>query len=434
MQVSVEQISTLERKMTVRVPAARYEERVRDRMRELGQNVRLKGFRPGKVPANVIEKRFGDQVRSEILGDVIGGSFQDAISQHKLRPAMSPRISRDNEASKEELVYTATFDVMPEVGEIDVANLALTRLESKVEDADVERMIETLRQQRRQWSPIDRAAQSGDMVVFEFSAQAGDSRFPAEGLERAGTVIGSGALFKSFEDTLLGMAADQEKHAKVDFPAEFRDAGLAGKPADVHIKVVRVQESSLPVVDEAFAASFGISGGLDKFRQDVRANLEREMRTALNGRNKLHAVDTLVFTFKGFDLPQSRIEAETRALLAQAQEAASRAGRAAEAPTEPTEQMRTVARNRVHASVLLEELSIRHQIRPTQQRVSDMLATIASTYEEPQKVIEMYLRDQQLMQGLRIRAMEDEVADWVFEHAKVTPQFLGFQQLMQAPR
>ena len=434
MQVSVEQISTLERKMTVRVPAARYEERVRDRMRELGQNVRLKGFRPGKVPANVIEKRFGEQVRSEILGDVIGGSFQEAISQHKLRPAMSPRIARDSDASQEELVYTATFDVMPEVGEIDVANLALTRLESKVEDADVDRMIETLRQQRRQWSTVERSAQNGDMVVFEFSAHAGDARFPAEGVERAGTVMGSGALFKGFEEALLGMSSGDQKDAKVDFPAEFADAGLAGKQADVHIKLVRVQEASLPVVDEAFAASFGIIGGLEKFRQDVRANLEREMRTALNGRNKLHAVDTLVFTFKGFDLPQSRIEAETRALLAQSQEAATRAGRPADAPSEPTEQMRTVARNRVHASVLLEELSIRHQIRPTQQRVSDMLATIASTYEEPQKVIEMYLRDQQLMSGLRIRAMEDEVADWVFEHAKVTPQFLSFQQLMQAPR
>lgn len=434
MQVSIEQISTLERKMTVRVPAARYEERVRDRMRELGQNVRLKGFRPGKVPTTVIEKRFGEQVRSEILGDVIGGSFQEAITQQKLRPAMSPRIARDNDAAKEELVYTATFDVMPEVGEIDVANLALTRLESKIEDADVERMIETLRQQRRQWSAVDRAAQNADMVVFEFSAQAADVRFPEEGIERAGTVIGSGALFKGFEDVLLGMSAGDEKTASIDFPAEFREATLAGKKADVHIKLVRVQESSLPDVNEAFAATFGINGGLEKFRQDVRANLEREMRTTLTGRNKLHAVDTLVFTFKGFDLPQSRIEAETRALLAQTQESAARAGRESEAPTEPTDQMRTVARNRVHASVLLEELSIRHQIRPTQQRVSDMLATIASTYEEPQKVIEMYLRDQQLMSGLRIRAMEDEVADWVFEHAKVTPQFVSFQQLMQAPR
>ncbi|MBL0028675.1 MAG: trigger factor [Rhodanobacteraceae bacterium] len=434
MQVSVEQISTLERKMTVRVPAARYEERVRDRMRELGQNVRLKGFRPGKVPATVIEKRFGEQVRSEILGDVIGGSFQDAITQQKLRPAMSPRIARDNDAPKEELVYTATFDVMPEVGEVDVANLALTRLESKVEDADVERMIGTLRQQRRQWSPVERPAQAADMVVFEFSAQANDYRFPASGIERAGTVIGSGALFKEFEDTMLGLSAGDEKQARINFPAEFRDPGLAGKSADVQIKLVRVQEASLPEVDEAFAASFGIAGGLEKFRQDVRANLEREMRTTLNGRNKLHAVDTLVFNFKGFDLPQSRIEAETQALLAQTQEAAARNGRESEAPKEPTEQMRTVARNRVHASVLLEELSIRNQIRPTQQRVSEMLATIASTYEEPQKVIEMYLRDQQLMAGLRIRAMEDEVVDWVFEHAKVAPQFVSFQQLMQAPR
>ncbi|MBK6436577.1 MAG: trigger factor [Rhodanobacteraceae bacterium] len=434
MQVSIEQVSTLERKMTVRVPAARYEERVRDRMRELGQNVRLKGFRPGKVPATVIEKRFGEQVRSEILGDVIGGSFQEAISKEKLRPAMSPRIARDNDAPKEELVYTATFDVMPEVGDVDVANLALTRLDSKVEDADVDRMIETLRQQRRQWAPVERAAHAADMVVFEFSAQADDYRFPASGIERAGTVIGSGALFKGFEDALLGLSAGDEKQARIEFPAEFRDIGLAGKQADVNIKVVRVQEASLPEVDQAFAASFGIAGGLDKFRQDVRANLEREMRTALNGRNKLHAVDTLVFTFKGFDLPQSRIEAETRALLAQTQEAAARNNREAEAPTEPTEQMRTVARNRVHASVLLEELSIRNQIRPTQQRVSEMLTTIASTYEEPQKVVEMYLRDQQLMAGLRIRAMEDEVVDWIFEHAKVAPQFVNFQQLMQAPR
>ncbi len=434
MQVSVEQISTLERKMTVRVPAARYEERVRNRIRELGQNVRLKGFRPGKVPSTVIEKRFGEQVRSEILGDVIGGSFQEAIAQEKLRPAMSPRIARDADAPKEELVYTATFDVMPEVGEVDVASLALTRLESRVDETDVERMIETLRQQRRQWSPVDRAARAADMVVFEFSAQAGDARFPASGSERAGTVIGSGALFKNFEDALLGLVTADEKDARIEFPADFRDVLLAGKTADVHIKVVRVQESSLPEVDKAFADSFGIAGGLEKFRQDVRANLEREMRTTLNGRNKLHAVDTLVFTFKGFDLPKSRIEAETRALLAQAQESATRAGRESEAPTEATEQMRTVARNRVHASVLLEELSIRNQIRPTQQRVSEMLSTIASTYEEPQKVIEMYLKDQQLMSGLRIRAMEDEVVDWVFGHANVTPQVVTFQQLMQAPR
>lgn len=434
MQVSVEQISTLERKMTVRVPAARYEERVRDRIRELGQNVRLKGFRPGKVPTTVIEKRFGDQVRSEILSDVIGGSFQEAITQQKLRPAMSPRIARDTDAPKEELVYTATFEVMPEIGEIDVANLALTRLESKVEDADVERMIETLRQQRRQWSAVERAARAGDMVVFEFSAQAADARVPASGVERAGTVLGSGALFKEFDDALVGLAPGAEKQVTLQFPAEFRETQLAGKSAEVSIKVVRVQESSLPAIDEAFAASFGVSEGLEKFRQDVRANLEREMRSTLNGRNKLHAVDTLVFTFKGFDLPQSRIDAETRALLAQARDSAARAGRESEAPTEPTEQMRTVARNRVHASVLLEELSIRNQIRPTQQRVSDMLATIASTYEEPQKVIEMYLQDQQLMSGLRIRAMEDEVADWVFEHAKVTPQFVTFQQLMQAAR
>ena len=270
MQVSVEQISTLERKMTVRVPAARYEDRVRDRMRELGQNVRLKGFRPGKIPNAVIEKRFGAQVRSEILGDVIGGSFQEAITQEKLRPAMSPRISRDADASKEDLVYTATFEVMPEVGELDVSKLALTRLESTVEEADVDRMIETLRHQRRAWSPVDRAGHAGDMVVFEFSAQAGNVRVPASGTERAGTVLGSGAMFKNFEDALINLVPGTEKNASITFPADFRDASLAGKTADVSLKIVGVQESSLPEVDAAFAATFGIAGGVEKFRDGVR--------------------------------------------------------------------------------------------------------------------------------------------------------------------
>jgi trigger factor len=431
MQVSVEQLGSLERKMTIRVPSARIEQRVQERLRELGQTVRIKGFRPGKIPGKVIEQRYGQQVRSEALSDVVGSTFEQAVGDNNLRPAMSPSIRRDEASSDAELVFTATFEVVPEIGAVDVSGLQLNRLVSSVEGADVDRMIETLRQQRKRWAVVERAAQIGDMVLFEYSAVADGQRFPVEGMERAGTIFGSGALPAAFEAALADAAADATRSFAAEFPEGFRQPALAGKTADVELRVIRVQAAEIPEVDDAFAASFGVAaGGIAKFREDVRANLEREMRSALNSRNKVHAVEQLVRAFSGFELPKGMIEAEARAMLRQAQEQAQRSGNPEQAPTSP-DGFVDVAANRVRASLLLGEIARQTQMRLESQRVSEMLATIASTYEEPHKVIEMYQRDQQLMGGLRNRAIEDQVVDWVFSQAKVTEQQLSFQQLMQ---
>jgi trigger factor len=425
MQVSVEQLGSLERKMTIRVPSARIEQRVQERLRELGQTVRIKGFRPGKIPGKVIEQRYGQQVRSEALSDVVGSTFEQAVGDNNLRPAMSPSIRRDEASSDAELVFTATFEVVPEIGAVDVSGLQLNRLVSSVEGADVDRMIETLRQQRKRWAVVERAAQIGDMVLFEYSAVADGQRFPVEGMERAGTIFGSGALPAAFEAALADAAADATRSFAAEFPEGFRQPALAGKTADVELRVIRVQAAEIPEVDDAFAASFGVAaGGIAKFREDVRANLEREMR------NKVHAVEQLVRAFSGFELPKGMIEAEARAMLRQAQEQAQRSGNPEQAPTSP-DGFVDVAANRVRASLLLGEIARQTQMRLESQRVSEMLATIASTYEEPHKVIEMYQRDQQLMGGLRNRAIEDQVVDWVFSQAKVTEQQLSFQQLMQ---
>ena len=204
MQVSVENVGKLERKLTVKFPAERFESQVNARIVEMGRTVRLKGFRPGKVPTAVIQQRFGDQVRGEVLSDLIGSTLREAVAQENLRPIANPSIDTTGRPVEGEIAYTATFEIMPEFPEIDVATLAVTRPVAEVTDADIEKMIETLRLQRRSFDEVARASAEGDFVMFEYSAQADDYRFPAEGLERAGSVLGSGTLYKALDEVLTG--------------------------------------------------------------------------------------------------------------------------------------------------------------------------------------------------------------------------------------
>jgi trigger factor len=289
MQVSVENVGKLARKLTVSVPSDRLDASVHARLRELGQNVRLKGFRPGKVPAKVIEQRYGKQVRSEAMGELIRESFNEAVQQEKLRPAVQPSIETSGQPVDGEIQYVATFEVMPEIGTIDVSGLKIAKPTSSVADADIDQMIETLRQQRRSWDPVERAATTGDMVMFEFSAQTGDVRIPAEGVERAGSVIGSNAIVPGLEQSLIGLSAGDEREFDIDVPADYRSAALAGKKATFSVKVMRVSEPKLPELDAEFIQSFGIAAGsIDQFRIEVRANLERELKGALMGRLQLN--------------------------------------------------------------------------------------------------------------------------------------------------
>lgn len=427
MQVSVENVSKLERKLTVRIPSERYESRVKERIRELGQSVRLKGFRPGKVPSRVIEQRFGAQVRNEAMSDVIGSSFQEAVRKENLRPAVAPSI-RTQPAGEGEIEYVATFEVVPEIGPIDVGSLEIVRPVAEVEEADIDRMIETLRVQRKQWQPVEREARPGDMVLFEYAATSDGVRHPATGRERVGTVVGSGAMSGELEQNLAGMKAGEDASVQVSFPANFRQRELAGKTADVELHVVRVNEGKVPEVDEAFVASFGVTeGGIAKFRQDVRANLERELRAALRGRLKIEVVERLVAAYASIDVPKGMVDAEARAMLREGQIRAERMGLEPPSSIEP---FREGATKRVAAFLLISEIAKQNSIALDQRRVADELASIASTYEEPEKVVELYSKDQELMTNLRNRVIEDQVVEWVAEHAKHTEQRSSFAQVM----
>jgi trigger factor len=430
MHVSVEHTSNLERKLTVSVPAAQIESQISQRLRELSRNVRLKGFRPGKVPAKVIEQRFGAQVRNEAVSEVIRESFGEALRQNNLRPAVPPSIETTGQASEGEFSYVATFEVMPEVGKIDVSGLTVKRPQASVEDADVDTMIETLRLQRRQWKVVDRAAQAGDLVMFESSVMVGDQRVPAEGVDRSGTIIGSNAIYPEVEAKLVGLAAEQVAELTLTFPTPHAVPELAGQTGTMSLKVVRVSEGVLPEVDGDFIASFGITdGGIEAFRREVRANLERELKGALMARLKADVVGKLLEAHKDLEIPQRMIELEARALANQAEQQARQQGR--KDIKIAIDGYLPVARQRVAAAILLGELARQNALQLDRNRLNEMLASIASTYEEPMQVIEMYRNDPQLMQGLESRVVEDQVIDWIADHADLTVQQLTFAEVMR---
>jgi len=426
MQVSVENVGKLERKLTVKFPAERFESQVNARIAEMGRTVRLKGFRPGKVPTAVIQQRFGDQVRGEVLSDLIGSTLREAVTQENLRPIANPSIDTTGRPVEGEIAYTATFEVMPEFPEIDVSTLAVTRPVAEVTDADIEKMIETLRLQRRSFEEVARVSAEGDFVMFEYSAQAGDYRFPAEGLERAGSVLGSGNLFKALDEVLTGRKADDEFEADVEFPADFRNEGLAGKTAQCHFKIIKVQEPKLPEVNGEFAELFGIvDGDLEKFRKEVRANLERELKATLMARLKSEVAEKLADSHPDLDVPNVMVQSEAQAL------AQNSIPRGQQVPPQLIEAATPVARKRVIAGLLMGEIARKQALVIDRSRVAEQLAAIASTYEEPEKVIELYNRDPQLMSGLQNRVMEDQVAEWVADHASTTVQNLGFDEVMR---
>ncbi len=426
MQVSVENIGTLERKLTVKFPAERFEKQVSARIAEMGRTVRLKGFRPGKVPAAVITQRFGDQVRGEVLSDLIGSTLREAVDQEKLQPIANPAINTTGRPENGEIAYTATFEIMPEFPAVDVAALEINRPVAQVTDADIEKMLETLRLQRRTFDEVERASAEADFVMFEYSAVADDYRFPAEGLERAGSVIGSGTLFKALDEALTGRKADESFDSEVAFPEDFRNDQLAGKTAQVSFKIIKVQEPKLPEIDGEFAKLFGIDDGdLDTFRKEVRANLERELKAALMGKLKSEVAEKLAEAHVGLDVPKMMVQSEARNL------AAGSVPQGQEPPPQLIEAAMPIARKRVIAGLLMGEIARKQEIQIDRKRIAEQLAAIASTYEEPEKVIELYNSDPQLMSGLQNRVMEDQVAEWVAEHARTTNLDQSFDDVMR---
>ena len=430
MQVSVENTSNLERRMIVTVPAVQLSSVIDNRLRDMASKANLKGFRKGKVPAKVIEQRFGQQVRSEAFGELVRNSFDKAIRQENVRIAGQPNIQAEPAETEDEIRFSATFEIVPDFGDIAVDQLQINRMRAVVEDADIDHMIETLRQQRRTWDTVNRAAQVGDLIAVETFASTSSTRVPEQGSENGTTVIGSGVMFPELEAQLSGMSAGDEREVEVTFPSDWRAPGLAGQLAKVTIKATKVSEPNIPEIDEAFVKSFGVKNGkLEVFRKEVRANLERELKGMLMGRLRAEVAQKLVATYTHVELPARLIEAEAKNLARNAEEQARQQGNTS-FKAQP-ENFMVPARNRVAAGLLVGEIARQNSLKLDFNRVKETLSLIASTYEEPKQVIELYRNDSNLMAGLQNRVMEEQVIDWVAERAQSTDQNMSFTEAMR---
>jgi trigger factor len=431
MQVSLENTTSLERRMTVSLPAERLDGVVGKRLQEIARTARLKGFRPGKIPDKVVEQRWGTQVRDEVLGELIRTSFDEAVRQEQVRPAGTPDIQEADVKNEDgQLSYTATFEVVPEFGEIDVTKLELDRVTSNVEESDIDAMLETLRQQRQEWHPVTRPAKEGDLVRVQTAAIKDDVRIPAEGWETGATVIGSNAMLPAMESQLAGLSAGDERELQVAFPADWRVSNLAGETVKVLVKIEQVAESFLPEIDEAFIKSFGVrSGKMDVFRKEVRANLERELKGTLMNRLRAEVASRLVNTFGNVEMPPRLVEFEARQLARSTAENARQQGQVN--VVESPEPFMVPARQRVAAGLLVGEIARRNGLSLDPARVRETMQLIASTYEDPGQVIELYRNDPNLMRGLQTRVMEEQVIDWIAERANAHEKVLSFAEVMR---
>jgi trigger factor len=426
MQVSVENSGGLERRLTVHVPESEIKDKVDLKLKELSKEVRIKGFRPGRVPMSVVKQRYGKQVRQDIVNETMQTSLQQAIQEKSLRPASMPRVDSPPEGlEKGDLDFTAVIEVYPELETIEVSSLEINRPDTEVSDEDVDEMLQTLREQRKQWNPVERTVQPGDQVLVEYVAETDEGRVPAEGKQRLAIVIGESG-FDSLEKAVAEIPAGEEKNVELEFPGDYREPALAGNKARVDLQVVSVSEGSLPEVDEDFLNSFGITDGtVENLQQEIRENLERELAQATNSLMKVRLIDELVKSMPDLEVPPSIVRADARSMAIQALSSPD---------VEPDESVIELfmekAQARVRGGLLLGELAQQNSIGIDGARVRQAIQTIASTYEQPTEVMQMYYGNQHLLQQVENTVLEEQVVDWVLENAKVTSHKMTFQEVI----
>ena len=358
MQVSVEKSSALQRKLTVQVPGEELQKKIDARLREIGKQVKIKGFRPGRIPFKVLQQRYGKSVEQEIVAQQVQSSLVEAIEQESLRPASNPTLEGAPDMQPDgDLQFTASIEVMPEVDEVDPAAIKIERPDAEVSDEDVDNMLETLRTQRQSWNDSQEPGVDGQQVTIEYVAETEAGRVPEKGHQRISVVIGESG-FDDLEKAVGTVAPGEETEAEIQFPESYQDPQLAGQKAKVNIKVVQVQEAIKPEVNEEFIQSFGIeSGELDDLKVEIRNNLERELNQATTSYLKIQLVEQLLEMHPDLEVPQGMVRDEAANVQ---QQAASRMG--VQADGENLEPFMQIAAKRVKSGILLSEIARQNHI------------------------------------------------------------------------
>ena len=432
MQVSVEITSGLGRRLTIGVPAERIEAEVNSRLEKASRNIRLKGFRQGRIPMKVVRQRFGAGVRQEVLGEVMTQTFYEAVRQEDLRPAGQPTIEPRSLTTGRDLEFTATFEVYPEIELIEFSRLGIEKPQSGVQDADVDRMIDVLRNQQASWETVERAAADGDRVNIDFTGRRDGEVFEGGAATGTDLQLGSGRMVPGFEAGIAGIAPGETRVVALTMPETYHAEALKGAAVEFEITVNAVSEKRLPELNEEFFARYGVAdGGMDAFRVEVRNNMERELRQALRNKLKGRVLEAL-FERTEVEVPNSLVAQEIEGLRRQAVRQFGGDASRFDASMLPDDMFRAQAIRRVSLGLLLGEVIRREALKADPARVRRMVEETASTYEEPQEVINWYYGNREQLATIEAVALEDQVIDLILERATVTEIDCSYEDALRA--
>ncbi|MFZ2313946.1 MAG: trigger factor [Methylobacter sp.] len=432
MQVSVEKTSELSRKMTVSVPEEVVQEKMAARLKSLAREVKIDGFRPGKVPQHVVQKMYGDRVRGEIAGDLIQATYYEALQDQNLRPAGHPHIHSSDEA--EGFKYTAEFEVYPEISLEGVEQLEVLRPVSIVQEADVDDMIEKLRTQKKEWKAVKRASKKQDRVTINFSGTSEGENFTDGKVEAYQVEIGANQMIPGFEKNLTGLKAGDNKTFEVSFPEEYGNEKLAGKAAEFEVEVTNVEGPVLPKVDEAFIKAYGVEdGSVDSFRADIKNNMERELEQALRGKLKTAVMDALYEKIQ-IAVPNTLIDQEVENMMKPYLETAKRQKMKLEDLKLPRDVFEDQAKRRVALGLILGEIIHKNDIKVDGNKVRATIEDMAKSYERPEDVINWYYSDESRLNDVQQMVLEDQTIEWLVARAKVSDETINFNDVMGKQR
>ena len=429
MQVSLEKSAGLERRMKVKVPAERVEREVETRLKSLTKRAKIDGFRPGKVPLTVVKQRFGEQVHSEVVTDLMQSSFNEALAQEKLNPAGGPRIDSVDATPGKDLQFTAIFEVYPEVKLKGLDGIKVERPVVEVTAADVDDMVDNLRRQRAGWESVTRAAAKGDRVQIDFEGSLDGVPFQGGKGEKVFVVLGDGRMLPDFEQGLEGIKPAETREFDVKFPDDYHAKEMAGKKARFKAVAHGVEAQVLPALDDEFCKSFGIQeGGVDKLRAEVTDNMHREMQDTVRRRLKDQALDGLLKA-NTLDLPKALVDDEIERLR---RDALMRIGvrDAKKAPELPRELFEEQAVKRVSLGLLVGEIINQQKLAVDQKRVDERLERMAGEYSKPSEALKSFRANRDIMNQVETLILEEQAVDWLLDKAAVSDKPVSFKALM----
>jgi trigger factor len=433
MAVTVETLEKLERKMTLTLPTSVIQNEVNTRLKRLARQVKVDGFRPGKVPMNIVAQRYGYSGHYEVMNDKVGEAFSLAANEAKLRVAGQPRISEKEQTTETEMAFDAVFEVYPEVVVKDLSQVEVETLKSEVTDAAIDKTVEILRKQKRTFAQrsMDAAAVTDDRVTVDFIGKIDGEPFDGGRADDFQFVVGEGQMLKEFEEAVVGMKLGESKTFPLNFPADYQGREVAGKTADFMVTLKKLEATHLPEVTDELAKSLGVvEATVEALRADIRKNLEREVKHRLLGRNKQAALDVLVANAE-LDLPNSIVQSELDRMTQGAREELKQRGiKDADKAPIPEEVFRPQAERRVRMGLVVSEVVRMHNLQATPEQVKQHVEELASSYEKPAEVIRWYYSDNRRMAEVEAIVIENNVTNYVLSLVKNKDKELGFDELM----